>query len=194
MGRDIQIVGPVMASVIGGSHMSGTIYGKLSQLGMSVGQITISPQFKQRGIKVDDFGSEVPAEVQFLMSEVNISVQLVQYDREVLDAVMQESQGGGGGFADAGTLAPAGTLLGNGRAVLTSGNHYTRLNLVTLTPAPAGWRFRSTYLNDSVEIPIGTERTIAVLNFKAIPYAFPNFSGEISSSGIILWDHNTDTP
>lgn len=193
MGRAIQITGPVMASVIGGSHMSGGIYGTLSQLGLSTGQITISPQFRQRGINIDDFGREIPAEIQFLMSEVNVSMQLVQYDREVLDAVMQESQGGGGGFADAGTLAPAGTLLGNGRAVLTSGNHYTRLNLITLAPAPAGWRFRSTYLSESVEIPIGTERTVAVLNFKAIPYAFPNASGEISSSGIILWDHGQDT-
>jgi len=87
--------------------------------------------------------------------------------------------------------------MGNGRPLLTSGNHYLSLNLSAVKPATP-WRFPACYLADRpIEYPLGTEKSVAVLNWRAIPYG-PQFNPndgslrEIVSSGTVLWDHTAD--
>ncbi len=168
---------------------------KYAELGLSVGPIKISPRFVHRDIKVDDYGSEIPAEVMNMMSEVYIHMTLVHYDPEILSSCINESTGGS---IVEGTLTPTGSTMGGGVPLTTSGNHYIDLRL---TPGVLSlvnpYRFPSAYLvSQPLEIPLGVETTLVQTTWRAIPQ--PNiFRGlatpgstipfEIISSGTVLW-------
>ena len=198
MARDVIINGETMVRVRFGGHVSPSVSNivgsstNLSELGMADAAVRIMPRFSHQDVNIDDFGPDVPAEVLFNLAEVNIQFTLVHYDIAVLARCLQESMAGGG-FAtgNEGTMAPAGQPMGAGLAPLSSGNHFVSLNL--LSPVLAyPWRFRSAYLADRpVEIPIGSKRTLAICNWRAIPYQ--PLASEILSSGAPLFDHTLDT-
>ena len=124
--------------------------------------------------------------------------------------------------AVAGVLAPAGSLMGNGLPAFASGNHYISLNL--LSPQLGfPWRFPTSYLTEQpIVIPLGTEKSMVKMRWKAIPYAPTltlstastpdqvydcsgniigsitgitpfNDPNEVVSSGRVLWDHVIQT-
>lgn len=137
-----------------------------------------------------------------------------------------------------GTLGPAGRTLGAGRDIqttltpllpfsnFTSTNRYISLSILSaksinlLNPPNLVWRFPHCYLNSQpLEIPLGTERSLVRLSWRALPYKNPllvtegegagyalGTSGSVVSSGsqvawnlqsrnAILWDHSAaDTP
>ncbi len=107
----------------------------------------------------------------------------------------------------------AGTMLGNYEPMFSSGNHYLEVDIITALNEP-DWSFKSCYFaTKPVLIPLGVKRTKAEVNIRCIPYTIPllsgqtttiilsggvttvpldvvNYSGEIMSSGVILFDHD----
>jgi hypothetical protein len=212
MARDFQIGGPTLVKVTGGQHMSGHAICNPSELGLTTESVTVEPRFRYRDVGVDDFGPEVPAEVQWMLSDALIRMTLVHHDWNVLDICMIESMAGGGvAFNDggvnlrnpaggdllflrshlAGNLAPAGSLMGNGLPMFASGNHYVSLNLTSPVNRKP-WRFRSCYLAERpVVYPVGVKCSEVQLTWRAIPYAPIYFSGTFQSEHDINSPKNT---
>lgn len=195
MARDYFINHQTLVRVKGGAHLGTNPVGVLSELGLCSEAIRISPTFAHKGVNVDDFGPDVPADVMWQLAHVDVSMNLVHYDTDVLEACMDESMGGGrgtNGTGLAGVMAPAGRLLGGRKAVFASGCHLISLNLVGNTP----WRFRACYMTaPPYEYPVGNERSVVKVNWRAIPYVTPTSAGttELRSSGAVLWDRTLDT-
>ena len=229
MVRDYVIEGEVLVKVKGGAQWSGIGLGSPTELGLSSDQITIRPNFKHKDINITDFGPEIPVEVLWNLADVTITMNLVHYDRAILERCMIESMGGGrfviptlpiGALAYfAGTMAPAGTALGNGKELFASGCHFISLNLLC-AQSQFNWRFPSSYMcKTPVEIPLGTQASVVKVEWRAIPYSPLRYQSGIlingvlttqpfavpasevifrvpteqRSSGIILFDHFTDT-
>lgn len=205
MDRDFVINGETLVRVKGGMHTSTFQSGNIStitELGLTTDQIRVIPRFIHKDIRVDDFGPEIPAEVMQYLADVIIKTNLIHYDPIILDTCLAESQTWATGTF-AGTLAPAGSVLGNNLPLFSSGCHYISLNLSSpVLGLP--WRFPTSYLTGPpVEIPMGTDATIVKCNWRAIPYttSLPSvispgtgviFDGSANSSGRVLWDHKVD--
>lgn len=209
MSRDFVINGECLALLKFGAHVLGTSLATnngnsaLFELGLTSDSIKITPNYAHRDVLTDSFGPDMPAEVHWQLADVTIALRLIHYDKRVLQASLVESTGYNGGIFTDGTLPPAGSPLGNYVAPLASGCFYQSLNL-TSPVLGQPWRFRTCYQNGPpVMIPIGTEKTIAEVNFRAVPYRAPVLgtlrSGyspytELISSGVVLFDHTLDTP
>ena len=212
--RDYQIFGPALVQVRFGAHMPAGLSNitgsttNLCELGLTSDAIRISPAITQKGIHTDDYGPDVPAELMWLLGEVRVRMTLVHYDADVLDVAWTESMGGpfylsdqgAGTFTTAGDsnvltagwMQPAGMLYGNGLARLASGNHYMGLNVTSASGIP--YRFPTAVLAEQpFELPLGAEKSLTVLNWRAIPYNPPNAAGDVYSSGAVLWDRTLDT-
>lgn len=192
MGRNIQVPGECMVEVKGNAalNLSGEGFytaGQLHQLGLAVDQIQVTPVFRHRDIRSDDFG-ETPPEIMNQAHEVNVKMTLIHFDEDVLNACIMESMGGGVYDVDTfGRLAPGGRLLGNNKPLMTSGCHYISLGLRTAVGEP--WYFPAAYLAEQPAVyPVGVQAQAAALNWRAIPYQFYRSAGaEILSSGVQLW-------
>jgi hypothetical protein len=201
-GRDILINGESMVTVKGGAHLilSGTLVATLSQLGLSSKEITITPYFVHKDMIVDDFGADAPADVQWKMAFARIRIPFIHVDKTVLGICVGESMGG----SVEGTCGPSGTPLGGGWPVFSSGNHLISLNIAS-PQLQYPWRFRATYMEGQpYEFPVGTNASIVMTNWRAIPYQPFLLNGigtsgssivgvEILSSGAVLWDRTPDT-
>ncbi len=195
MARDFLINGESMVTVKGGAHTSGIR--NVTQLALASEGIIVSPRIYSHSVKVDDFGPYVPPEVMIQIAEVNISMTLVHTDYDVLRECIAESIGG---MTTWGMLSPAGTMMGRGKALYTSGCHWMGLSIASpFMGIP--WTFPSAYLpSPPINIPLGTTRMLIQLDWRAIPYVVmqsggaPYTSGdsrgiEIQSSGAVLWTH-----
>lgn len=170
------------------------------QLGLTIGPITIIPRFSHFDVNVDDFGPDIPVEVLYNLADCRIKFTLVHYDRAVLEACLAQSMGGA---ATDGTMVTAGTPMGGGVAFGTAGNNYISMNLQPGSSVfGQPWNFPSCYLAETpVEIPLGTEKSLVVCNFRAIPYipytssqnSQGNTTSELLSAGAILWSHTLAT-
>ncbi len=166
--------------------MSGFAIAVRTDLGLAVDKITVTPRWKHEGIKVDDFGPDIPPELMWNLADCNIRMRLIHYDQAALQICLAESMGGSvfGFFAPGrpapainqgpidGLMAGAGSMMGNNLPVLSSGNHYISLNI--LSPVlNVPWTFPTAYLDaQPVVIPLGTEASIVDLSWRAIPYAY----------------------
>lgn len=190
MARGYKINGEAMVSVKG---MAGTSIEEVQQLGLSEGVIQITPNFSHAGVRTDDFGTTVPAEMQWMLTDTIISMTLVHYDQSIMETCWREAMAGS--LVD-GVLIGAGTPMGGGVPVFEDGNHYVSLNIAS----PQGnypWNFPTCYLADQPFVmPLGTERTAVQLRWRAIPYV-PTTDAEdavqeIQSAGAIIWTHILD--
>lgn len=200
MGRDFRINGESLVKVKGGAHYSGGPIAVLSELGLTGGPVHVSLIPNHIDVKTDGYGSRVPAEVLWDLAEVRIKMDLVHYDPGVLDICVDEAMVGLGSTGNltagpfAGYMAPAGMPMGAGKAIFNSGNHFISLS-VTSPVLRWPWRFRACYLTEHIEYPLGTQYSQVQLTWRAIPYSPPNVfvnSGQVSSSGVCLWDHEQD--
>lgn len=168
--------------------LSGVIAaGQLHQLGLTAGEISVTPLFKHQDVRSDDFG-EVPPEVMVKAHEVKVTMTLIHHDEDVLNACIMESMGGGVYDVDSfGRLAPGGQLLGNNKPLMTSGCHFVSLGLRTSVGEP--WYFPAAYLAEQpATYPVGVQAQAVALNWRVIPYQFyESVNQEILSSGIQLW-------
>lgn len=190
MSRSYVVNGQTLVLVKGRSDSA---IGTLSELGLTTDQIRITPVFRHSDITVNAWG-EAPPEVQFKLAEVRISMTLVYYDNAVLQTCLQESMAGAPDF---GALPMAGALMGNNLPRFApggaNGNHYIGLNL-TSPVAGLPWRFLTAYLtNPPVDIPIGTDRTAIVCNWRAIPYTIDPWNNGLGSYGSYIFDRTLDS-
>lgn len=185
MTRDIQVNGEAMVYVKGATNSG---IGSLSELGLASDSIRISPVFRLKEVNADAWG-EAPFEMQFMLAFANITMTLVHFDTSVLDFCITESMGGA---VSAGRMPRAGARLGNNVARFAAGNHFIGLNIAA--PVGSPWRFYTAFLtNNPLEYPVGTERSLVTLNWRAIPYAADPWNGGLGASGTYLWDRVLDT-
>lgn len=196
MARDFWINGETMVYVKGRSDSA---IASLTELGLADSSIRITPNFRYDDIKVDAWG-EIPPEVQFMLSDVMITMTLVHFDRSVLATCLQLSQGGA---PSEGQMARAGQRLGNNQPRFgpatgspptgnNAGNNYIGLNLSSPV-AGQPWRFYYTYLTGPpMEFPLGAERSVVTLHWRAIPYTQDPYQGGLGAYGQYLWDHTLD--
>ena len=189
MARDFQINGPCLALVKGRSDSG---IGTLSQLGLSDGPIRVSFNDKKLDIKVDAWG-DVPPEIQSMGVEASIQMTLVHFDQTVLNVCIRESMAafpGGGAF---GTLPITGARMGNNSALFSTTNRFISLNLTS----PVGllpYRFFYSMLTGPLaEIPLGAERSVVSLNWRAIPFTTDPYGGGNGMGGQALFDNTLDT-
>lgn len=187
MGRGLQVPGATLLSCRGGEHLSGFALGSLTELGLCIEPVRISPQFNYDDVKVDGFGPYVPIDTQWQLASVQIDCKLIHFDPDTLDAIVAESMAGGtmpGGLALANAgfrLAPTGTLLGGRKPMYASGNHFFSLTIESddiITGSGLPIRYRRCHLYQRpVVTPIGTKVQQVDLSFRALPYANPYRSG-----------------
>ncbi len=204
-GRDFQIPGETLVQVKFAEHVSGI---QVRELGLTTDAVRIMPNFRHKEITVDDF-PEIPVEMQWELASVDIRMNLIHYNYDTLNICVDEAMCG----SSDGTLAAAGLLLGRGKRIFESGNHYVSLNLI---PNPLAqvrpFRFRASFIQTPpFEMPYGTTTSIVAVNWRAIPYVPPLLPGtqvelgendepnqevpvnnELISSGSILWDRTPD--
>lgn len=186
MARSIYVNGEAMVYVKG---MAGSAIANLTELGLSDSQITMrfSPHYLD--VIVNAHGNSVPVDVQTMLEEALITMTLVDFDF----AVIQECQRLGAGAPNAaGQMARAGTLLGKGLARFAAGNCFIGLNIAS----PVGnlpYRFYFAYLlGPAAAIPVGTERSIITLNWRAIPYIADPWNGGAGALNTYLYDNVLD--
>lgn len=201
--RDFYIAGEVLVCVRG--RADSAIGAGLFELGLSASPIQVSLVFNHKDIIVDAWGSAVPPEVQFMNATATISMNLVHYDQACLEVCLTESMGGAQETQPVGTgggiMSHAGARLGNNLVRFApggiAGNHYIGLNLIAAntlgTPTVKFWRFFTTHLMGTpVSVPLGTEKSVTQLQWRAIPYAIDPFNGGAGALGTALWDHGVD--
>lgn len=175
MARAFFINGESLVLVKGASD---TGIASLSQLGLAADPVRITPVFRHRDINVDAWG-ESPADVQWMLAEVQVTMTLIHFDRSVLDVCLALSMGGG--QTTVGQVARAGRLLGNNTPLLLPGNKYIVLQITS----PVGgvpWQFNASYLtNPPMEFPLGVEKSMVPLNWRVIPYPGPSTSIPLGS-------------
>ena len=200
MSRSFYINGESMVAVKGtiGSQIIGQ---GLTQLGLTDSPIVVTPNFKHKDINVNAWGSdEVPTDLQSFMSDCNVRMTLVHFDPNVLVECSQLSLNANPGSAF-GTMPRTGLTMGGNAARFGVGNNYIGLNI--LSPiAGVPWRFLYAYLTGPpFTWPLGTERSLVTLNWRAICYTNDPFGGGTAqpgtvagtgSQGAILWDNTLD--
>ena len=197
MARDFYINGESLVLVKGRSDSA---IGSLSQLGLASDPITVSPGFKHKDINVNAWG-EAPADVQWMLSDVNVSMTLMHFDSTVLATCWQLSMGGS---LVEGQMGRAGQRMGNNQARFTaatgspatgnnSGNNYIGLNIASPVQGTP-WRFFYAYLaQPPFRFPLGVEKSAVTLNWRVIPYTQDPYNGGLGAYAYPLWDHTLDT-
>ncbi len=202
MSRDLYINGECLVSVIGGLHLSGLLTTEddsvSAELGLAVDSIKVLPKMYHRPMMTNDFGPMVAPNVMTHCSHVDINMTLVHYDAGVLDICWGESVGYHQTVNVPTTSTSeirllVGKPLGNGGPLYSSGNHFITIDLAA--PQLSGtWRFPACYLvNEPFEYPVGVKASRVDMTWRSVPYA-PFTSGEIRSSGVLVWQYIPDEP
>lgn len=205
MGRDYYIQGECMVKVRGGAHIPDFVGDVSRELGLASEGIRVAPQFSHQDLPAADFGGHSAPEVLWMGGDCRVSMTLVHFDKDLLEFCVMEAMGGVSG----GVFAPCGRPMGANRDLYASGNHYITLFLTSTGSSGLPYRFPACYLAERpLEIPLGTERSLVRLEWRAVPYAklvgvptstisTPGAStpaaivGEVYSSGVVLWDHTS---
>lgn len=187
MARDFSINGESLVQVKGAA---GTTIANLAELGLAEGPISVTLDLRHKDILLDAWGGEIPADVQVMLGAANIAMGLIHMDLAVLDECLRLSFGGP---ATMGQVSRAGTRLGANTARLAAGWKYVSLN-ISSPIAGRPWRFYNAYLTGPPLVyPLGTEKSVAVLNWRAIPYTTDPWQGGVGAANQILFDRTLDS-
>ena len=162
----------------------------LSELGLAQDAIDVTFELRHKDLKVDAWG-EAPPDVQMMLATATITMNLIHYYQDVLAACIREACGGA---SAEGTMPRAGLLMGGNAVRFDPLNHYIGLNI--LSPVEAlPWRFFTAYLSgNAMRVPIGTERKVIPLTWRAIPYGGVDpWSTGLASEGQPVYDRTLDT-
>lgn len=184
MARDWYINGDTMVQVRGGAHLTSGL-NVITNLGLAIDQVRVSPSFSRQPIHADGFGKVVAPEYRSKLMSARVSMTLVHFDPQVLDQCVRESQGGGvgaipdptavGGQIEAeGVLAQAGTLMGGYKPRFASGNHYIGLTVKGTTEITRPWRFLYTMIDGTGPVyPLGNGFSAVPVTWLVVPYLEP---------------------
>jgi hypothetical protein len=183
MPRIFYVNGETMVTVTGAA---GTAISTLrTQLGLATNAVQVTQTYHQKDIIVDAYGQQNPPELQVFGGEAMITMDLVDFDPLVLAECIRLSMGGA---PAEGLLARAGALMGGGVALGVAGNNYINLNLSSPV-AGLPYNFPSAYLHQQpVVIPLGTEKSITRLTWRAIAYSVDPWNNGLGSFGAVLYN------
>lgn len=197
MASAIFVNGPTLVRVKYATGSSDSPARTLSELGLATDAIKIEINARWYDVQADDYGNggplggDVPPEILIMPADAIITMNLIHFDRDVLDTCMV-SLGGNGGTI--GQLVAAGTALGGGLAVdsgTQSLNKYISLNLSS-PAAGKPWKFPAAYMMERpMEFPVGVEKSVVKLVWRAIPYVGVSVTAPTSGSKV-LWTHTAD--
>ena len=168
-----------------------TAIANLTELGLAVEDITVSPHLEHDDMLLDASG-RAPSDVQFFMGWCDINMTLGHFDPDVLETCINLSAAQIGAF---GSIARAGTRLGNNVARFVAGYRFVGLNITSPVEARP-WRFGHTYLTGTpvMVMPLGTKRSLVQLNWRAIAYQPDPYAIVSSATGTVaIWDRTADT-
>lgn len=186
MARDFFINGPCLVRVKGNVNSG---FSSLTELGLSEGDVTVTPNTRHRDINVNAWGPEIPADLQFFLADLHVSMVLVHFDRTVLDLVYNESVGGPSAI---GQMGRAGQRMGANSLRFAPNNHYIGLNL-TSPDGGVPWRFFFAYMTGPpFSMPLGTERSLVPVSFRVIPYTLDPYNNGLGATNYPLWDYSQD--
>ncbi len=196
MSRDFYVNGESMVFVKG---QAGTGIATLQQLGLCDSPIRITLNTRYLDIITDSWGPQLPVDVQYFLSDALIQMTLVHFDPTILAVCINESQAS---VPFVGFVGRAGTRMGNNRARFAVGNSFIGLNIASPVQGTP-WRFYYAYLvGPPFTWPLGTERSLVTLNWRAIAYtndpwgggtAQPNGAAGTGSYQAVLFDNTLDT-
>lgn len=185
MARDFWINGESLVAVKG---PVGSLIGSITELGLTVDQIRITPDFRHKAINVDAWG-EAPPETQFMLATVGIQLDFIHFDRTILDECLRLSMAGAPAI---GQLPRAGARMGNNSPRFSATNNYIGLNITS----PVGnkpWRFFYTFMtNPPMQFPLGTEKSVVTTSWVAVPFTTDPYQGGLGAQGQALWDYVLD--
>lgn len=182
MARDFKIGGEAMVYVRG---RAGTGIANMQELGLSSDEISVSPQFLNEPINLDAWGN-APADVQTFLAQVSITINLIHFDRDILDICLNESLGGASAI---GKLVRSGTRLGGGAALYDATNKFISLGIASPIEGKP-WRFFTCYLDKQpATFPMGTRKQIVRTNWTCIPYTVDPWNSGSGATDALLWDH-----
>lgn len=173
MARDFQINGEALVEVLGAT---GTAVSSIQELGLAEGPIQVTLNGRHADILVDAWGGAVPADVQWMLADAFITMNLIHFDREILEECLRLAWGGGGGTTSTdGVLARAGVRLGApvggpAAARFAAGWKYVSLNISAPQSSSYPWNFRNSYIHGSPAYPLGTEKSVVQLQWRCVPY------------------------
>lgn len=177
MARDYNINGPVLVTV------TNNVIGTGIELGVCSSQVIVSPTFYHKELYSDDFGNMVPPEHLWMGADAIIEMSLVHYDDQVLYQCLAQSMGG----SKINSLAGFGKPMGGGQARGAAGNHYIKLTLAS-PDLGQPWVFPSAFLYQRpMMLPLGVERSLVTLTWRAVPYGQPDDDGDVISHETELW-------
>lgn len=176
MGRDFFIAGECMVSVKGAAD---SYISQLTQLGLSSDPISVTFAHAHKEMKVDAWGGPGngvgPPEIQFFGGDAQVQMTLIHYDHIILDACLLESRGiasqnFAGNTSRNGQIGRTGARMGNNKARFAAGNRFFSVNISSPVSGKP-YRFWYCYMPmPPVIFPLGTEKTVAQVTFRAIPY------------------------
>lgn len=195
VGRTLVANGETLVNVKGRSDCSINVS---TELGLAEGPITMTMKFNHDDVNVNAWGSKIPVDVQWMLAEVQVSMDLIHVDKSVLAVCQQLSMGFPTTF---GLVGRAGQFLGNNLPRFAPGNNYIGLNL-TSPVLGLPWRFWYTYLTGQpVSWNLGTERSVYRVNWRAIPFVQDPYGGSASqpytvygtgAQNAIIFDNGVD--
>lgn len=182
MSRDFKIPGEAMVYVRG---RAGTGIANMQELGLCQQEINVQLEFHNEPINLDAWG-KAPADVQTMLAGASISMDLIHYDRDILDICLAEGMGGASAI---GKLVRAGTRLGGGNALYAAGNKYISLGIASPIEGKP-WRFFTCYMDrNPARFPMGTKKSVVRCNWTVIPYTVDPWGSGAGATDALLWDH-----
>ena len=186
MARDFYVNGETMCSVKGNSSSS---ISAISQLGLCTDQVSISFQNNHQGIQVNTFW-DIPPEYQYALGEATITTNLVHFDYTVYKECLRLSAGGAPAV---GQMPRAGSRMGGGVARFAPGWNFISLNF----SAPVGGQPLNFYncmlTGPAASFPLGNERSIVQLQWKACLYQADPWGGGTGALGAVLYTFSNDS-
>lgn len=186
MTRTVYVNGEAMVYVKG---MAGSLIANLSELGLADSQIPLTFRPIVEDVIVNAHG-RVGCDTQVFLEDCLITMNLVHFDPTILAECYRLSKGAP---SAAGNVARAGTLLGAGLARFAAGNKFIGLNIAS----PVGslpWRFFFAYMTGpAFSFPVGNDRTVTTVNWRAIPYQADPWGGGLGAQNAPLWDNTLDS-
>ena len=165
MARAIFVNGPTLVTANG------------NELGLADAPITVSLTIDHEDVKADAWGNGT-FDVQFMSAEMTVSMNLIHFDRTVLDTCVANAMA----TANIGQLAGGGSLL-RGTGSLIS------LRL-TSPIAAKPWTFPNAFLHQApMRFPLGTSKSVVQLNWRVIPSIADPYNGGAGSAGFVLWSY-----
>ena len=186
MARDFHINGESLVLVKGASN---TAISSLAQLGLAAGPIIVQADLAHFDLNVDAWG-DVPADVQWMLGGLTITMDLIHYDRDVLNVCHSLSMGGALALTP-GQMARAGTRMGGGFARFAAGNRYIGLNIASPQEG-IPWRFFYAYIVSGWTYELSVKRTVTQVTWEVVPYTQDPWGAGLGASNYPLWDHTLD--